>query len=186
MRITIKAKLAAAFGFVILLMAGMAMLGISSLGTLNATLERTLDGPVVRAERSQAIRSELALLVRTEKNLILASEPAAIAQYEAEMLPQRQALAALIDSSIATASEQGRPRWVATRAALQNYMQVQDRIREAVRSGDNAQAVALQLAGNGVEQFGRVAVAVGGGLAQLRLFGCVLLYYSHGHSPCLR
>jgi methyl-accepting chemotaxis protein len=81
--------------------------------------------------------------VRTEKNLILASEPAAIAQYEAEMLPQRQALAALIDSAIATASEQGRPRWVAARAALQNYMQVQDRIREAVRSGDNAQAVAL-------------------------------------------
>ena len=143
MRITVKAKLFAAFGFVILLMAGMVGLGISSLGTLNETMENVLNGAVPRVQRSMTAQTDMALLVRAEKNLIVSTDRATIDQFGAQMDQRRQALTQSMDDAIRVASEAGRPRWVAARAALQQYIQVQDQIRDLVRAGNNAQAVAI-------------------------------------------
>ncbi|MBX9749691.1 MAG: methyl-accepting chemotaxis protein [Roseococcus sp.] len=146
MRITIKTKLFAAFGFVILLMGGMVALGISALSTLNTTVEAVLDGPTVRLERSLKLRGDVLQLEMAEKNFILAgADRAAAERAGAEMLQQRQTLTGAMDAGIAAASEQGRPRWVAVREALQQYIQVQDRIREAVQSGNLAEATTLSI-----------------------------------------
>ncbi|MBU8543562.1 MULTISPECIES: methyl-accepting chemotaxis protein [Roseomonadaceae] len=143
MRITVKAKLFAAFGFVILLMAGMVGLGISSLGALNTTLEDVLNGAVPRVQRSQTVQTDMALLVRAEKNLLVSTDRATIDQFAGEMDQRRQALTQSMDDAIRVASEAGRPRWVAARAALQQYIQAQDQIRDFVRAGNNAQGVAI-------------------------------------------
>jgi methyl-accepting chemotaxis protein len=146
MRITIKTKLFAAFGFIILLMGGMVALGVFGLGTINTTLEGIVNGPAVRLERSLNLRGDVTLLVRAEKNLILtAADRAAVERFEGEMLQRRQAVIGAMDGAIAVASEQGRPRWVAARESLQQYVQAQDRIREAVHAGNQAQATTLSI-----------------------------------------
>ncbi|EJB02162.1 hypothetical protein Rleg9DRAFT_0944, partial [Rhizobium leguminosarum bv. trifolii WSM597] len=50
MRITIKLKLAAAFGFVILLLVGSAVYGIISLSSLNDAVGDLVSGPAKRLE----------------------------------------------------------------------------------------------------------------------------------------
>ncbi|MBK1656665.1 methyl-accepting chemotaxis protein [Paracraurococcus ruber] len=146
MRITIKTKLFAAFGAIILLLAGMAALGISSLANLDGKLEYILDSPVPRVERSLIATTDMVLLVRAEKNTILSQgDRSSVERFEQEMLQRRDALLAAMDTGIARASEQGRPRWQAAKAAFQQYVQVQERIREALRAGDQIQAVTLSM-----------------------------------------
>ncbi|NGM20721.1 HAMP domain-containing protein [Roseomonas stagni] len=143
MRITVKAKLFAAFGFILLLMAGMVGLGYSGMSSLTNNYEGVLDGAAARVQRSQVAQTDLALLVRAEKNMILSTDRAAVDRFGGEMDQRRQALMQSLDDAIARASEQGRPRWVATREALSQYIQVQDRMRELARAGDQAAAVTL-------------------------------------------
>ena len=143
MRITVKTKLFASFGCVILLMAGMVGFGIAGLGSVSQTYEGVLDDAVPRIQRSYAAQTDLALLVRAEKNVIVAPTRAQSDQFVAEMEQRRQALMATIESGISRASEEGRPLWIAVRTSLQQYIQAQDQIRDLVRAGDAAQAAAL-------------------------------------------
>ena len=53
MRITVRAKLALAFSFIIVLSAVTAWLGISNLASINATLDRVVQGPAQRLLLSQ-------------------------------------------------------------------------------------------------------------------------------------
>jgi methyl-accepting chemotaxis protein len=71
MRLTVRAKLALAFSFVIVLSAMTAWLGISNLASLNATLDRVVQGPVQRVILSQEMSEQLLAIVRAEKNLNL-------------------------------------------------------------------------------------------------------------------
>ncbi|WP_203069895.1 methyl-accepting chemotaxis protein [Falsiroseomonas ponticola] len=143
MRITVRTKLFAAFGCVILLMAGMAAFGVTGLASVGRTYETVLEDAVPRIQRAQTVQSELALLVRAEKNVIVAPTRAQSDQFVAEMEQRRQALLAAIDYAIARASENGRPRWIEVRASLLQYIQAQDQIRDLVRAGDAAQAATL-------------------------------------------
>ncbi len=143
MRLTVKAKLFSAFGFVILLMASMVGLGISSLTSLNDTLEDVLNGAVPRVQLSQTIQTDMALLVRTEKNMLLSTSPAAVEQFGTEMDQRRQALLQTFDEAIRNSTETGRPRWNAARAALQQYIQLQDQMRVLKRAGESDQAELL-------------------------------------------
>lgn len=106
MRFTVKAKLFAAFGFVILLMAGMVGLGISSLGALNASLEDVLNGAAPRVQRSQAAETDMALLVRAEKNLLSATDQSRVSLYVTEMEQRRQAMAQSLDEGFQRGRQQ--------------------------------------------------------------------------------
>ncbi len=143
MRITVKAKLFATFGFILLLLAGMAGLGYSSLNATTTSYEDVLNGAVSRVQRAQTAQTDMALLVRAEKNMVMSTDRAAVDRFGTEVDQRRQALMQALEQGVQRASEQGRPRWVAARDALQQYIQVQDRMRELVRAGDHAQATAM-------------------------------------------
>ena len=96
MRLTIKLKLALAFGAVIVLSAAMAVLGITSLAALNATSEEMLRGPVQRAQLERELQAHLLGLEAAERSMILADTPAHTDQAEHELLDRRQAVAALV------------------------------------------------------------------------------------------
>ncbi|WP_203069893.1 methyl-accepting chemotaxis protein [Falsiroseomonas ponticola] len=145
MRATIKAKLFAAFGFLLLMLAGMVGLGLFKLSSITANYEGTLDGSVVRVQRALTLQSEALLLVRAEKNMVLANDRPSVERQAAEMDQRRQALLQAFDAAIAVASAEGRPHWVAARAALQQYITLQDRMREFMLAGDDAQAEALSM-----------------------------------------
>ena len=73
MRITVKLKLAAAFGVLVVLMSITAWLGISNMGKIDHNLEELLDGEVARLQMTLDLNGDLVAVVRTEKNLILAT-----------------------------------------------------------------------------------------------------------------
>jgi methyl-accepting chemotaxis protein len=83
MRITIKTKLSAAFGAILLITAGTAWLGVSNLGTLDTTMDDVLTGPVQRMEAAEHLSNALLLAVRAEKNLLLATQPAERERFDA-------------------------------------------------------------------------------------------------------
>jgi methyl-accepting chemotaxis protein len=143
MRITVKAKLFAAFGTLILLLALMTALGVREMDSVTNAYEQLLDGPAERVQLSQDMRLDFALLVRAEKNMILATSQAEIERQYAEVQQQRAELAQALDHALATTTQQGRPSWQAARSALDQYAQQQDRMRDLMRAGDQAGAVAI-------------------------------------------
>jgi methyl-accepting chemotaxis protein len=152
MRLTIKLKLALAFGAVILLSCGMAVLGISSLASLNATMNDVLAGPVHRAQLEEQMHSAMLQIVRTEKNLLLADTAAEREAYGKEIIQQRQAVNALHDQIDAIASTEGKRLLAAFHTTWQQFIALQDKVRDlaghdnvpqakAVSQGDERQAI---------------------------------------------
>jgi len=143
MRFTIKLKLGLAFGAIIVLAAVMAGIGISSLTSLNATMQDVLQGPVQRAEWEEQLHRMLLAIVRAEKNLVLAETPQDIMAFDQELAQERDAFNALADRISAIASTEGRKRFDVLRAGFQHYSAVQDRLRELVRQGHTPDARAI-------------------------------------------
>ena len=135
MRITVKAKLAAAFSTVIILSGITAWLGITNLGSLNATMDSLLAGPVERLGAAKGLQVDLLLAVRAEKNLILEADNAEQrARYDAELQKQRDLFGNHIDDISAIASAEGKKRLEALRATRQRWVEVSDSIRGFVRN----------------------------------------------------
>ncbi len=108
--------------------------------SLDLTLHNLLSGPVKRTQFALDLVGDLQGLVRSEKNLILSMNKEEAERYTTEMSTQRQDIQGRIEKGESTATAEARSKWVATRTAFQQYIGVQDRIREAVRSGADAQA----------------------------------------------
>ena len=81
MRFTIKLKLAIAFGLVILMSIGMAVLSIINLSSLNSSITDIVQGPASHLESLNALSTSLANTIRAEKNAILNTDPAKISGY---------------------------------------------------------------------------------------------------------
>ncbi|SMF86632.1 MCP four helix bundle domain-containing protein, partial [Tistlia consotensis] len=145
MRVTVKLKLAMAFGAIILLSAGTAVISVNGLSTLNSALDDVVNGPAKRVELSLKLSNALLALVRVEKNLITATAQDDIARFDNEVLDKRRELLGLIDAGLADASTEDRPQWAEVKDAVQKYATVQDRIQDLVRRGLRDQAVALSV-----------------------------------------
>ena len=74
MRITIKAKLGLAFGFVILLTAAMGALSVNDLSSLNTAIINIVNGPTADLENIRVLTNEVNTVVRNEKNAVLSSD----------------------------------------------------------------------------------------------------------------
>jgi methyl-accepting chemotaxis protein len=144
MRITVKAKLGAAFATVIVLSGITAWLGISSLGSLNTTTDALLAGPVERIQLARDLDMDLLLAIRAEKNLLLAGTNAGERTgFDSELLKQREVLAAGIDKLDALATAEGKRRLAALRVTRQQWMEINDKIRALARDNQGAEAIAL-------------------------------------------
>ncbi|MCC2613110.1 methyl-accepting chemotaxis protein [Neorhizobium petrolearium] len=81
MRLTIKLKLAVAFGLVILMSIGMAVLSIINLSSLNSSITDLVQGPASNLQNLNALSTSLADAIRGEKNAIMNTDPTKIAGY---------------------------------------------------------------------------------------------------------
>ncbi len=143
MRFTIKAKLAAGFGVMILLLVGIAGLGIYSLGNLNQAITEVIGGPAKRLENSQQANIRLLESVRAEKNLILSTTTEEMSRHVASGEQSREAMAELLATGEEAASAAGKADWRQLKTLLTRMTALESRMAELVRSGQNAQAVAL-------------------------------------------
>ncbi|WP_426412130.1 methyl-accepting chemotaxis protein [Bradyrhizobium ganzhouense] len=107
MRFTVKAKLASAFGVVILLSMIAGAVGYLKLSDMVGTTEQ-LVGRAGRMEKAAELKEGVLFLVRAEKNAILAASDAEYDQFVADLAKNREALAKSKDEITAAASESGK------------------------------------------------------------------------------
>ncbi|BAR59338.1 methyl-accepting chemotaxis protein [Bradyrhizobium diazoefficiens] len=107
MRFTVKAKLASAFGVVILLSMIAGAVGYVKLSDMVGTTE-TLVSRAGRMEKAAELKEGILFLVRAEKNSILAATDAEYDQFVADLAKNREALIKSKDEIHAAASEGGK------------------------------------------------------------------------------
>ncbi|WFU71001.1 methyl-accepting chemotaxis protein [Bradyrhizobium sp. CB2312] len=107
MRFTVKAKLASAFGVVILLSMIAGAVGYMKLADMVGTTEQ-LVSRAGRMEKAAELKEGILFLVRAEKNSILAASDAEHEQFRADLIKNREAVAKSKDEIYAAASESGK------------------------------------------------------------------------------
>jgi methyl-accepting chemotaxis protein len=140
MRATIKLKLAITFTVIIALVGAMAWLGINSLGSLNTSMDDMIKGPVQRVQKAGELETDLLTIVRAEKNMIMADTPEAIGRYDAEITKERTQFLAHLDKLQAIASAEGKQKLATMNAPWQQWVVVQDKMREQMRQNGQSQA----------------------------------------------
>ena len=143
MRVTIKAKLGLAFGVVILLSLAAGVLAIRDLGDLNTSVNELIDGPAKRVALGQQLETLFSNLAKSEKNMILADTDQAMDKYDAEILRERQELKSHIAQLRSIALEAGKADIDKFSAVLDQYITVQDKVRELTRRNSLAKSTAL-------------------------------------------
>jgi methyl-accepting chemotaxis protein len=143
MRMTIKLKLAATFGVIILLTVAMAWLGISSLASLDVSVDELVHKAVVQSQEANEAESDVLLIVRAEKNMLLADNAEQATAFDAELTKSRAQLVARLDKLRSMVVGEGKQDLNATTTSLQQLTATQDRIRDLVRRGEIAEAKGL-------------------------------------------
>jgi methyl-accepting chemotaxis protein len=143
MRITIKLKLAMTFGVIIVLTVAMAWLSITSLASLDASVDQLVHKAVVQSQTANEAETDILLIVRAEKNLLLADATEQAGVFDAEIAKQREQLVARLDKLRAMVTSEGKQNLSAATSTLQQLISTQDRIRDLVRRGTIAEAKSL-------------------------------------------
>ncbi len=104
MRITIKAKLGAAFGFVILLTAAMAALAVNDLSSLNTAITNLINGPTADLGNIRVLTNEFNAVVRNEKNAVMSTDSDQIASLHQKINQSTQKIRDVADK-IATSTD---------------------------------------------------------------------------------
>jgi methyl-accepting chemotaxis protein len=139
MRLTVKVKLGLAFTVVIMLPMAAAVLGLNTLGALDASMNDVLRGPVERAQLATELYTDLVALSRAERSLILAPTDELAGHYEEEISDSRKVLLARRSRLEAIATEDGKKVLAAFSIASEKYLAAQDRVRGLAQS-DKRQA----------------------------------------------
>ncbi len=145
MRTTIKLKLAANFTILTVLAGVLAWLGISSLGSLNATLDDLIKGPVARLQAADDLRTAVLDILPFEKNMILSSSPEEIRSNEEELSNHQTIFLKRFENLQNIATEEVRQKLAALTPSWVRFTSLQDRMRELVEQNNQAEAKALSL-----------------------------------------
>ena len=143
MRISVKLKLATAFGVIILLLIAAAASAINGLSDLHETLSSTLNGPVQRQALIVEVNMQAIEAIRQEKNLLLAQKEEDLAAASAKLDEARSNLRKAGESYLAIASEDGKRRYSSVQESLDQFSRVQDKVRELGKVQSAAKAAAL-------------------------------------------
>ncbi|MGO9776318.1 MAG: methyl-accepting chemotaxis protein [Terracidiphilus sp.] len=139
MRFTIKLKLAVTFTVIILLAGGMAWVGVNGLGSLNTSLDNLIKGPVARVELGGELERAMLRTIRAEKNLVLSDTPEQVRTYDGNLSRERAGFTSQLEKLESIASTEGKHKLAAVSATSQQWMQVQDKIRELSKRGASDQ-----------------------------------------------
>ncbi|AZS20751.1 MULTISPECIES: methyl-accepting chemotaxis protein [unclassified Caulobacter] len=145
MRLTIKLQLAAAFGFIIVLLLMGNLFGLNSLSKASAEMDAIIKGPTARLEAAQQLEIHLLNMVRNEKNMILVGSPEEVRKLEASFDKERQAFDAVLTKAEGLATAEGRPKWVALGTAFEQLNEVHAKVVQLTLAGDDRAAATLSM-----------------------------------------
>ena len=140
MRITVKAKLAAAFGVIILLLMVAAGSAINGLSELNGTMDSLIKGPVQRQYIIGQISKKTLEMLRWQKNMLLASSDQEVEDSITKEDGYRAEALKLIEDYMAIATEEGKKRFAQVITTFDKYRTTQEKIRELGRMRSNSRA----------------------------------------------
>lgn len=143
MRISIKMKLAAAFGLIILLLVGATAFAINGLGQLNQNISGILDGPIARQKLGQELSEALGDLVRGEKNMVMMMTDQDVQRQTAAVEQRRQTVTALRDKIHASAGEKEKVAFAPVAEAIGKYFTVLDQLRDLMKLRSTAKAAEM-------------------------------------------
>ncbi len=143
MRVTIKLKLSIAFAAIIMMLAGITIYGISSLGTVNSAAEQLVTGNVKRLEYALRVVIEQAEAVRAQKNALLTEDRDEITKYYQQAGKRIDALLENSHQSLAISSETGRPSWERTIELGERFKELNEKMATLHLAGDVAGAQAI-------------------------------------------
>jgi methyl-accepting chemotaxis protein len=143
MRLTIKTKLAVAFGMMILMLLGTSGFAIMQLSSLNRAISVLVDGPAARLELAQEADTYQLQASRAQKSFILAPNANEMASVKGRGDAARQSLLEALKKGEAIASSENKPVWTKAIGMATQFGQMDDQIRGLVMAGNKEQALAL-------------------------------------------
>ena len=141
MRVTIKAKLAAAFSVVIVLAVALGLLAVVDLGALRTSLNAMIDGPIERVQMSSRLETELLSSKGFEASVLLATEPAQREGAVKLMVESRDRAAGLLSRLQADAPDEAVAALNALGGNLLRLAAVQDQVVELARRDSQGKAI---------------------------------------------
>jgi methyl-accepting chemotaxis protein len=143
MRFTIKAKLGAAFGIVLLLSIASGVIAAMKLSALNDTLDGIANGTAKRSLEAAEVKATLLQDLRAEKNMVLATTDEQIQDFESQMLKRRADALQILGAIMASATEQGRRMLGETAALIDTQAKLQDQTARDAKLNSNYAADAI-------------------------------------------
>jgi len=143
MRVTIKTKLAAAFGFVLALSVASGIVAAVKLAALNDTMDGIVNGTAKRSLEAAEMKTALLQGLRAEKNMVIASSDEEIRNFEQDLLKARKQSFQILDSIKASATEQGRRMIGDIIVLIDKQVKLQDQTIHDAKLNSNNAATAL-------------------------------------------
>ncbi|MCQ4631798.1 MCP four helix bundle domain-containing protein [Shinella sp. CPCC 100929] len=144
MRLTIKLKLAIAFGIIIVMMAGTSVYAILSLSSLNQAITDMIAGPAARLEAAQNLGNIQLRLARAQMNLATSTNTRDAATFLEASDRNRQRFTETNEWLMnAATTEAGKQQWRDVAEKQKKLLQIDDQVRAAVSSGNSAEAIRL-------------------------------------------
>lgn len=143
MRFTIKMKLAVAFGFLILMLAGTAGYGIYSLGIAKNAMDEVVEGTVVRLDKVHQMNALALATVRSQKNVILSTSTEETQRHKVAGDQSRNQINAMLADMAASASAETRAYWTDLQTITKAFEASDDHVRELVAQGNTSLAASF-------------------------------------------
>ncbi|MGN7158762.1 methyl-accepting chemotaxis protein [Sphingomonas sp. SAFR-052] len=145
MRATIKMKLAATFGVVIVMLLAVILIGITKMGAMNSGMMQVIDGPAARQARSLGVQVALNELLRLEKNMALTDDMSLTRDFDQQATTKVAKTDDLIRTAVANASPEARQDWQNVLDKWTEYKPINRRIRDLGLANKNAEAGRISL-----------------------------------------
>jgi len=158
MRYTVKAKLATAFGIIVMLLIAAAAVAINGIGLLNDTAQGLANVGAQRVKTSLGIDQKLNKMRGTQLNFVMETSDAGTAKYEAQLVAERDTLITAVAEAKKIASDDAQVKLAALSGMLDKYLEVQEKIRTFGRMNSNQRGIDLTI-GDGAKTF-EAALAV--------------------------
>ena len=140
MRITIKLKLALAFGAVLLLAGAVGWIGIAKLAALDGNIQALLSGPVELQNRITHLEEAVQHSIRHEKNLTLFRDPAEIKRVYEELQEDHRAVPAKLEEAGKIVPPAMHVKFDELRATIAQLIATQDKIAEFAKRDTSGEA----------------------------------------------
>jgi len=145
MRFTIKLRLAASFAIVILFLCALAAFGLNNLSKANQALDRVITVDAKRLEQSQTLETAVLEAVRAQKNLLLSTTPEEVARNASSGDAAIQTFQSLLAELYAGARPHRKAHWASVGEIFKAFVADDASIRENVKAGKLAEAIALSM-----------------------------------------